>query len=122
MNRNFSVVTAVLINFASLFSQVPQSVTYQTVATVQADKGSSTTETSFTFKIIVAADNTFGYDIFQNNRMVIHQPIIPGTSGAHGFKTKSDAEKVAQLVMQKMKNGERRPTVTSEELNKIGIK
>ncbi len=53
------------------------------------------------YKIIGAAGKTFGYDIFQNNRLIIHQPAVPAMPGNGGFKTRAGAGKVAQLVIQK---------------------
>ena len=53
--------------------------------------------------------------------MTIHQPSIPGMPGNDGFKTKADAEKVAQLVIKKIKKGEMPPTVTVEEMKKMKV-
>lgn len=41
--------------------------------------------------------------------------------GIRAFDTKQDAEKVAQLVIQKMKNGEMPPTVSSDEMIKLKV-
>ena len=54
--------------------------------------------TTFTFKIINADDNTFGYDIYSERRLIIHQNSIPALPGDRGFTTKANAEKVAKLV------------------------
>ena len=52
--------------------------------------------------------------------MMIHQPSAPGLPGNEGFKTKAAAQKVADLVIQKIKNGEMPPSITKEEMQKIG--
>lgn len=73
------------------------------------------------YKIITAANSTWGYDIYSNLKLTVHQPTIPGRPGKEGFKSKQDAEKVAELVIEKMKKGEMPPTVTQEELKNLGI-
>lgn len=73
------------------------------------------------YKIISATNGSWGYDIYTNLKVTIHQPIIPGRPINEGFKTKEDAEKVAKLVIEKMKKGEMPPTVTQEELKNLGI-
>jgi hypothetical protein len=77
------------------------------------------TDVALSYKIISAANNTWGYDIFSSNKLSIHQPTIPGRPGNEGFKTKEAAQKVAELVIEKMKKGEMPPTVTEVELKKL---
>ena len=72
-----------------------------------------------TYNIISAPEKTFGYDILVDGKLMIHQPNKPGMAGIRAFDTKQDAEKVAKLVIQKMKNGEMPPTVSSEEMIKL---
>ncbi len=78
-----------------------------------------TNSPNFTYKIINSANNTFGYDIYNGDKLMIHQPTPPGMAGNNGFAKKEQAEKVAALVISKMKKGEMPPTVTAEELKKI---
>jgi hypothetical protein len=52
---------------------------------------------------------------------MIHQLSIPAMPGNDGFKTKADATKVAQLVIDKIKKGEMPPTVSIEELKKLNV-
>lgn len=75
--------------------------------------------TSLTYKVIETAGKTYGYDIFSNTKLMIHQPSVPGLPGNSGFKTKAGAESVARLVVKKIKNGEMPPTVTIEEMKKL---
>ena len=72
-----------------------------------------------TYKLIPGINNTWGYDILVNGRIRIHQPSVPGQPGNEGFKTKEKAEKVARLVIKKMKNGESLPSITAEELKQL---
>ena len=66
-------------------------------------------------------DKTYGYDIYADSKLMIHQNSIPGLPGTEGFKTKAYAEKVAQLVISKIKKGEMPPTVTTEEMKKLKV-
>jgi hypothetical protein len=76
---------------------------------------------SNTYTIIPAQNKTWGYDIYIEKRLFIHQPGIPGLSGNEGFKTKADAEKVAKLVIGKIKKGEMPPSVTIDEMKKLKV-
>lgn len=73
------------------------------------------------FRIIPSINNTWCYDIYKDKKLFIHQTCVPGFPGNEGFKTKSDAEKVAQLVIEKLKKGEMPPSVTKEELTKLKV-
>lgn len=72
------------------------------------------------YKIISTSSQTFGYDIYSGDHKMIHQPSVPALPGNEGFKTKTAAVKVAQLVIQKIQTGEMPPTVTIKELKKMG--
>ena len=77
--------------------------------------------TKLTYKIINAPGKTYCYDIYADNRLMLHQGSAPALPGNQGFKTKADAEKVAQLVIDKIKKGEMPPTVSIEELKKLKV-
>ena len=90
----------------------------------------ATTETTFpkaapaanyTHKIISAEAGTFGYEILQDNKPLIKQTTIPGQPGSKGFTSKADANKVAELMISKLKKGEMPPSVTTEELKKLKV-
>ena len=74
---------------------------------------------AYSFVIIPSLNKTWGYDIYQDKHLFIHQPVIPGLPGNEGFKTKAAADTVARLVIGKIKKGEMPPVVTVEELKKI---
>ena len=74
-----------------------------------------------TYNLIPGINKTWGYDILVDNKMKIHQPCIPGLPGNKGFKTKIKAEKVAKLAIEKMNNGEKLPSITTEELKKLDV-
>ena len=75
-----------------------------------------------TYRIIPSEGNTYGYDISINDKLLIHQPNIPGMGGNKGFAKKSDAEKVAILVIKKLQEGMMPPTVEKKELDSLKIK
>src|SRR5688500_3892335 len=56
--------------------------------------------------IINVPDDQFGYYIMIDGQMYIEQKTIPAIEGNQGFKTREDAEKIAKLVIQKIRSGE----------------
>jgi len=64
----------------------------------------------------------FGYDIYVNNRLAIHQPNIPAVNGNMGFKTKEDAQKAGELAAYKISNNIMPPAVSVQELDSLGIR
>ena len=52
---------------------------------------------------------------------MIHQTSAPALPGNKGFKTKADATKVALLVIEKIKKGEMPPTISIDEMKKLGV-
>ncbi|MEI7661039.1 MAG: DUF4907 domain-containing protein [Bacteroidota bacterium] len=74
-----------------------------------------------TYNIIPSENKTWGYDIYIEKRLFIHQPAVPGLQGKDGFKTRAGAEKVARLVTGKIKKGEMPPSVTVEEMKKLKV-
>lgn len=86
--------------------------------TQEAKKNTNTTFTAKTFK---NADNTYGYDVYANSKLLIHQPNIPTMPGNKGFATKQDASIVAKLVIEKLEQNIMPPTITKEELRKLKV-
>ena len=79
------------------------------------------TNAEITAVIISSENNTFGYDIYLYDAVIIHQSSRPGLTGNVGFATEEDAMKVAELVIKKIRNNEMPPTVTIEELRELGV-
>lgn len=77
------------------------------------------TNSKMTYSVINAAGGTYGYDIFADDKLLIHQPSIPGVPGNKGFESKASSGRVAELVIEKIKKGEMPPTVTQEEMKKL---
>src|SRR5437763_6072322 len=74
---------------------------------------------NLTYKIIDASNHTYGYDVYMNGKLFIHQPTIPALPGNDGFTTRQDTTKVAELVIGKIKRGEMPPTITTTDLRKL---
>ena len=74
-----------------------------------------------TIKIIPSAKKTFGYDILLYKKPLVHQPNIPGLPGNDGFTTRERAQTVAEFVVKKIRKNEMPPTVSIEDLNKMGV-
>lgn len=113
--KHYLIIAILLLNSLNNFGQTTSSPTNSN------NKSASTKKSKLTYKIIEATDKTFCYDIFADNKIIIHQPSIPGIPGNKGFETKADAEKVAKLVISKMKKGEIPPTVTVDEMKKLNV-
>lgn len=77
---------------------------------------------SIYYKIIPVDNNTYGYNIYKNQKLIVHQPFIPGRAGKKGFSKIEDAQKVASLVIRKIKKGEMPPTIHPLEMKKLGIR
>ncbi|KAA9325990.1 DUF4907 domain-containing protein [Adhaeribacter soli] len=81
----------------------------------------ATPAAAFSFQVMPSEGGTFGYEILKDGRPLIRQTSVPGLAGNKGFKTKDQAEKVAGLVIKKLKNGEMPPTITMEELKELNV-
>ena len=127
--RNYFFYTIICLAFVpQVWSQTAKQLQLQQPAKVSKTEpkpavpfpaASQFANTQLTYKIIPAANHTFCYDVLADGKILIHQPSKPGLPGNEGFKTKADAEKVAQLIITKIKNGEMPPSVTTDELKKL---
>ena len=57
--------------------------------------------------------------LIRYEKIIFYNNLLPGFRS--GFKTKADAEKVAKLIITKIKKGEMPPSVTPEELKKLNV-
>jgi hypothetical protein len=63
--------------------------------------------------------NGFGYDVSVNGKLFVHQPNIPAMAGNRGFPTEQSAQRVASLVIQKIKDNQIPPTLTLAEVRAL---
>lgn len=75
----------------------------------------------FQYFVIKAANQTFGYNVYADGHLYLHQPIIPGVAGNNGFADTATAGRVARLVIRKLRMGEMPPTITQEELKQMMV-
>lgn len=76
---------------------------------------------TYTYLILQSNNGTWCYDIYKDKKILIHQTSIPGIPGNDGFKNKSDAKKVALLVIEKLEKGEMPPSVTTNEMKRLKV-
>jgi Domain of unknown function (DUF4907) len=67
---------------------------------------------------IFKGPNGWGYDISVNDTVFIHQEYIPAIAAKKGFPEKQQAEKAANLVLQKMQL-HKLPTLTKSDIDLI---
>ncbi|MBO9702605.1 MAG: DUF4907 domain-containing protein [Sporocytophaga sp.] len=114
LNTGLAIVFLILLagpcNAQSSTSSQPEFPTAETIK-----------KSELHYNLIPGNNNTWGYDIFMGDKLVIHQSVIPGMAGNNGFKNKASAQKVAEAVMHKMRNGEVPPSISKEELKRMNV-
>jgi hypothetical protein len=61
----------------------------------------------YAYRLFIAPNKVYGYDIFQNGRMIFHQPAAAEPAGDKktGLTKKAFADKAALLAIEKIKKG-----------------
>lgn len=80
------------------------------------EKAHPSSKNSTRYQVFQNNDGSFGYDIYQDNKVVIHQPYLPAMPGNKGFKTEEKAIQTAQLVLSKISAGIFPPSISKEEV------
>lgn len=62
----------------------------------------------------------WGYKVMADSHSYIYQDVIPGIAGNRPFRSKEDAAKVGQAVVEKLM-AHQRPTMTLTELSKMQV-
>src|SRR5205823_11431866 len=104
-----------------LFAQTPSAPSQKDSSAAKFPTASAHANTKLTYKVIDAPKQTYGYDVFADGRLMIHQPSVPALPGNEGLKTKADATKVALLVIDKIKKGEMPPTISIDEMKSLSV-
>jgi hypothetical protein len=67
--------------------------------------------------------NGWGYDIYKDNKLIIHQDMIPEVDGHKTFASKDEAIRLGELVVSKIKQGKGGglPRVTIQEIDSLKI-
>lgn len=69
----------------------------------------------------VNPDQTYGYQILKDGKLMIDQKNIPAIQGIQGFSSKKDAETTASFAIEKIKKGAFPPTISVDELDSLGV-
>ena len=75
----------------------------------------------YTSEIFQTPDLGYGYKIYENGKLVIHQPNIPAVSGNKTFTSSDKAQITADFVIMKLEKGISPPSVTQAELDSLGV-
>ena len=69
-------------------------------------------------------DNTikgWGYDVYADGVLYIHQPHIPAVPGNKGFQSAQQAETAGNFAVYKIRNNIMPPTISVKELDSLGV-
>lgn len=64
---------------------------------------------------LLPIDGGWGYEILVDQKVFIHQDCIPAVDSFRTFSSKADAQRIGEMVMEKIKSGQK-PAVTREEI------
>lgn len=79
-----------------------------------------TNNSEYSLKCSQSNNESWYYEIYFKDQLLIKQESIPSLKGFKPFKLKQDASKVGLLVIEKLKKG-KAPTISSAELKKLNI-
>ena len=98
-------------------------ISKQTEITTEVDTQETvpTNSSGLSFKIIPVEGGGYGYEVLKGQNPLIRQLTIPGRAGNQGFATEALAEKIAKVVIHKIKHYQMPPSVTSKELDSLGV-
>jgi len=71
-------------------------------------------------KEIIKVDNGFGYQIFSGDKLLVQQEFIPAVKGYQTFQSEKDAKKVANLVIEKIRQ-RTSPQISVDELKDLNV-
>jgi len=74
-----------------------------------------------TSKTIHSDSLGWGYEIYANDTLLIHQTFIPAVQGKKGFVSEEEAKTIAKLVIKKMATSKGLPPISVQELDSCGI-
>lgn len=113
-------IIILIISFFSLLISGNAQSTITSLIDQQAVNESLTENDSITFKTF-GSDSGWGYDIYINGILYIHQPNIPAVIGNSGFSKEEFAVKTALFVIEKIKKQIIPPSVSKAELDSLNV-
>ena len=99
---------------------VADSITKQ-IAKAKAATKKQAAKMQFQYFVTKAESGTFGYDIYADGKLYLHQNTIPAVGGNNGFADTAAAGVTARLAIKKIRQGEIPPTISIDELKKLKI-
>lgn len=69
---------------------------------------------------VIRVENGWGYELFNEEKIIIHQEIIPVIEGNSPFLSRIDAKKTGKLALYKLSTGNI-PVITRRDLDSLGI-
>lgn len=87
-----------------------------------ADKKNEAYKEQMFVKVVpFQTDKGWGYNIFADDKLYIHQALIPGISGSYSFTSREDALQVGKLTVQKMAIRKAMPYISRSDLQQLHI-
>lgn len=75
----------------------------------------------WTYKVVMNSEKNWGYQLFQNGKMIINQTTIPSVQGMAGFDSQEKADRTAKHIISKLEKGVFPPTVDKKELDSLKV-
>jgi hypothetical protein len=63
----------------------------------------------------------FGYDVYLDQKLYVHQPHVPAVAGNKGFSSMENARRTGEFVAYKIKHNIMPPSVSPHELDSLGV-
>jgi hypothetical protein len=80
-----ALILSCCISVTMLFAQAPSAPAQLDSSTAKFPAASAYANTKLTYKVIEASKHTYGYDVFVDGRLMIHQTSAPALPGSEGF-------------------------------------
>jgi hypothetical protein len=109
------------MSMTMLLAQAPPAPAQRDGSAAKFPAASAYANTKLTYKVIDAPKHTYGYDVFADDRLMIHQTSVPAIPDNEGFKTRKDATKVSLFVIEKIRKGEMPPTISIDEMKQLNV-
>jgi len=69
---------------------------------------------------VIRVEKGWGYELYNGQKIIIHQEIIPVIERNSPFLSRSDARKTGKLALQKLSSG-KIPSITKRDLDSLRI-
>ena len=106
----FSILNIFLFSFISCKENIKESC---------KDEINITQKASYKINTFKNKDSSWSYDIIKNNKIIIHQTIVPALDGNVNFRTQEEAFSLAKLVVEKLNRNIFPPSLTIEEVKSV---